>query len=170
MCDLDYKESWAPKNWCFWTVLLEKTLESPLDGKEIQPVHPKGDQSWMFIGRTDLKLKSNTLATWCKELTNLRRPYAGKDWGQEEKGMTGWDGWMASPTQWAWVWVDSGSWWWTGRPGMLQFMGSQRVGHDWATELNWTCLWNIDQPGNSSNTNVTLKKYSNKISNVNNKI
>ena len=67
-------------------------------------------------------------------------PDGGKDWGQEEKGTTGWDGWMASPTQWTWVWVVSGSWWWTGRPGVLQFMGSQRVGHDWVTELNWTEL------------------------------
>ena len=67
---------------------------------------------------------------------------AGRDWGQEEKGTRGWDGWMASPTRWTWVWVNSGSWWWTGRPGMLQFMGSQRVGHNWATELNWTELGN----------------------------
>ena len=68
---------------------------------------------------------------------------AGRDWGQEEKGTTEGDGWMASPTQWTWVWVNSGRWWWTGRPGMLQFMGSQRVGHDWATELNWfvKCQW-----------------------------
>ena len=64
-------------------------------------------------------------------------PDAGRDRGQEEKGMTGWDGWMASLTQWTWVWVNSGSWWWTGRPGVLRFMGSQRVRHDWATELNW---------------------------------
>ena len=65
-------------------------------------------------------------------------PDAGRDWGQEEKGMTGWDGWMASLTRWTWVWVNSGSWWWTGRPGMLRFMGSQRVGHNRATELNWS--------------------------------
>ena len=65
---------------------------------------------------------------------------AGRDWGQEEKGTTGWDGWMASLTRWTWVWVNSGSWWWTGRPGVLRFMRSQRVGHDWATELNWTEL------------------------------
>ena len=64
-------------------------------------------------------------------------PDAGKDWGQQEKGTRGWDSWMASPTQWTWVWVNSGSWWWTGRPGMLWFMGSQRVRQDWATELNW---------------------------------
>ena len=66
-------------------------------------------------------------------------PDAGRDWGQEEKwNDRGWDGWMASPTRGAWVWVNSGSWWWTGRPGVLRFMGWQRVGHDWATELNWT--------------------------------
>ena len=121
-----------PKNWCFWTVLLEKTLESPLDWKEIQPVHPKGDQSWVFIGRTDAEAETNTLATWCEELTQFRSPWfcerlrAG---GEGDK--RGWDGWMASPTQWTWVWVDSGSWWWTGRPGMLQSMGLQTVGLNW---------------------------------------
>ena len=76
--ELDYKESWAPKNWCFWTVVLEKTLESPLDSKEIQPVYPKGDQFWIFIGRTDAK--SETPILW--------PPDAGKDWRQEEKGTT----------------------------------------------------------------------------------
>ena len=77
---------------------------------------------------------SNTLATWCKELTHLKRPSWWEDWRWEEKGTTGWDGWMASPTQWTWVWVNSRSWWWTGRPGMLQSMGLPRVGHDWATK------------------------------------
>ena len=82
---------------------------------------------------------SNILATWCEELTHLKDPGVGKDWRQEKKGMTeDEDGWMASPTQWTWVWVNSGSWWWTGRPGVLRLMGLQRVGHDWATELNWT--------------------------------
>ena len=139
-CELDYKESWAPKNWCFWTVVLEKTLESPLDCKEIQPIHPKGNQSWIFSGRTDVEAETPIL--WLPVAKNWpiwKDPDAGKDWGQEQKGMTeGWDGWMASPTQWTWVWVDSASWWWTGRPGVLQFMGLQRVGHDWATELNNT--------------------------------
>ena len=69
-----------------------------------------------------------------------KKPDAGKDWRQEKKGKTGWDDWMASPTQWTWVWVSSGSWWWTGRPDMLQSMGLQRVRHDWETELNWTAL------------------------------
>jgi len=72
MWDLDHKESLVPKNWCFWTVVLEKTLESPLDCKEIQPVHPKGDQSWVFIGDWCWSWNSNTLATWCKELTQKR--------------------------------------------------------------------------------------------------
>ena len=84
---------------------------------------------------------SNTLATWCKELTHLKRPWC---WERLRAGGEGddrgWDGWMASPTQWTWVWVNSGSWWWTGRPGVLRFMGLQRVGHDWATELNWAEL------------------------------
>ena len=145
MWDLDYKENWAPKNWCFWTVVLEKTLESPLDYKEIQPVHPKGDQSCVFIGRTDVEAETPIL--WqpdAKSWLIWKDPDAGKDWGQEEKGTTEDAIWMASLTQWTRVWVNSGSWWWTGRPGVLQFMGSQRVGHDWATELNWTELKHLD--------------------------
>ena len=138
MWELDYKESWAPRNWCFWTVVVEKTLESPLDCKEIQPVHPKGDKSWVFIGRTDVEAEAPVL--WPPDVKSWliwKDPDAGKDWGREEKGR-GWDGWMASPTQWTWVWVDAGSWCWTGRPGVLRFMGLQRVGNNWATELNWT--------------------------------
>ena len=133
-------ESWALKNWCFWTMVLEKTVESPLDRKEIQPVHPKQDQSWVFIGRTDAEAETpNTLVTWCKELTHLKRPWCW-EWlravGEGDDRVC--DGWMASLTQWTWVWVDSGSWWWTGRPGVLWFMGSQRVGHYRA--INWTEL------------------------------
>ena len=135
----DYKESWAPKNWCFWTVVLEKTLESSLDCKEIQLVHPKGDQSWVFIGRTHAEAETpNTLATWCRELTHLKRP---RCWERLRAGGEGddrrWNGWMASPTWRIWVWVDSRSWRRTGRHGILSFTGLQRVGHDWATELNW---------------------------------
>ena len=88
-CELDYKEIWAPKNWCFWTVVLEKTLESPLDCKEIQPVHPKGDQSWMSIGRTDVEAETPIL--WppdAKSWLIWKDPDAGKDGRQEEKGMT----------------------------------------------------------------------------------
>jgi len=145
MWELDCEESWAPKNWCFWTVVLEKTLQSPLDCKVIQPVHSKGDQSWVFFGRTDTKAETPIL--WPPHVKSWligKDSDAGRDWGQEEKRMTEdgchplESGWMASPTRWTWVWVNSESWWWTGRPGVLQFTGSQRVGHDWVTELNWT--------------------------------
>ena len=95
MWELDYKESWVPKNWCFWTVMLEKTLESPLDCKEIQPLHPKGNQSWLFIGRTDVEAKnSNPLDTWCKELTHWKRPWCWERRREEkettEDEMVGW--------------------------------------------------------------------------------
>ena len=118
--------------------MLEKTLKGPLDCKEIQPVNPKGDQSWIFIGRTESE--AETPIIWPPDAKNSvigKDPDAGKEWGQEEKEATGWDGWMASATQWKWVWVNSGSWWWSGRPGVLQSMVSQRVRHNWATELNW---------------------------------
>ena len=141
MWELDYKESWAPKNWCFWTVVLEKTLESPLDCKEIQPVNLKGNQSRIFIGRTDAEAETNSLATWSEEPSHWKRPWC---WERLKVGGEvddrGWDGWMASLMRWRWVWVGSRSWWWTGKPGVLPFMGSQRVGHDWVTELNWTEL------------------------------
>ena len=99
-CELDYKNSWAPKNWGFWTVVLEQTLESPLDCKEIQPVHPKGNQSWIFIGRTDAK--AETPIFWPPDAKNClfgKYPDPGKDWGQEEKGVTeseivGWHCWL----------------------------------------------------------------------------
>ena len=125
-------ESWTVKkaerwrNWCFWTVVLEKTLESPLDCREIQPVHPKGDQSWIFIGRTDAETEAPIL--WPPDVKSwlIRKDCdAGKDWEQEEKGTTEDESWMASLTQWTWVWANSGSWWWTGRPRVLQSMGSQ---------------------------------------------
>ena len=89
MWELDCEESWAPKNWCFWTMVLEKTLESPLDCKQIQPVHPKGDQSWVFIGRPDAEAESSIL--WPPDVKSWligKDPDAGRDWGQEEKGMT----------------------------------------------------------------------------------
>ena len=138
-----YKESLALKNWCFWTVVLEKTLNSPLDCKEIQPVRPKGDRSWVFIGRTDAEAETPILWPPDGKSWLIRKdPNAVRDWGQE-KGTT--EDEIASWTQWTWVWVNSGSWWWTGRPGVMWFMGSQRVRHDWATEQNWTELnWNED--------------------------
>ena len=89
---------------------------------------------WIFIGRTDAEVP--TLGPPDAELTHWKRPWCWERTGGEGDDR-GWDGWMASPTQWTWVWVDSGSWWWTGKPGLLWFMGSQRVWHNWATELNW---------------------------------
>ena len=108
--ELDYKENWPPKNWCFWTVVLKRTLEIPLDCKEIQPVHSKGDQSWVFIGRTDAE--ADTPILWPpdgKDWLSWNDPDDGNDWRWEERRMTEWDGWMASATQWTWVWVSSGS-------------------------------------------------------------
>ena len=99
MWELDHKESWAPKNGCLWTVVLEKTLDSPVDCKEIQPVHPKGNQSWIFIGMTDVAAETPIL--WPPDVKSWliwKDSGAGKDWRQEEKGMTGWDDWMASLT------------------------------------------------------------------------
>ena len=134
-------ESWSIKKaecwridafelWC-WRRLLRVswTAKRSNQYKSVLGVHWK-DWCWSW--------NSNALVTWCEELTHLKRPWC---WERLRAGGEGddrgWDGWMASPTQWTWVWVDSGSWWWTRRPGVLQFMGSQRVRHDWATELNW---------------------------------
>ena len=135
--ELDCEESWALKNWCFWTVVLVKTLESPLDCKEIQPVHPKGDQSWVFIGRTDVEAETPVL--WPPDVKSWliwKDPGAGKDWEQEEKGTTGWDGWMASPTQWTWFG-------WTlgvgdGQGGLACYGSWGRKESDMTEQLNWT--------------------------------
>ena len=136
MWELDHKEGWALKNWCFWTVVLEKTLESPLDCKKIKPVNPEGNQSWIFIAGTDAEAEAPIL--WPPDAKNWliwKDPDAGKDWRQGKKGTTeDKKGWMASPTQWTWVWASSRSWWRMGKPGMLQSIGLQRVGHAWAME------------------------------------
>ena len=139
----------SAKELCFWTVVLEKTLESPLDCKEIKPGNPKGNQPWIFIGRTDAEAEIPILWPRGEELTPWKRPWC---WERLRAGGEGddrgWDGQMASPMRWTWVWASSGSWWWTGTPGMLQSIGFQRVGHDWTTELNWTRLpktyWALD--------------------------
>ena len=143
MWELDYKESWAPMNWCLWTIVLEKILHSPLDCKEIQPVHPKEINPEYSLEGLMLKLKPQYLGHLMQRTHHLKRCWEKLKAGGEGDDR-GWDGWMASLTQWTWVWVNSGSWWRTGKPGMLQSMGSQRVRHDWVTELNWgdvTSIW-----------------------------
>ena len=127
------KESWVPNNWCFWAVVLEKALESPLDCKEIQPVHPKGNQSWIFIGRTDAESEAPIL--WPPDEKNWfigRDPDAGKDWRHEEKKqmedeMVGWNHW---PMDMSLIW------WQREKPGMLPSVGLQRIRHDRVAD--WT--------------------------------
>ena len=139
MWELDVKEAEhrrvdAFELWC-WRQLLKvlwtaRRSNQSILKKSVLNIHWK-DLSWSW--------NSNTLATWCKVLTHWKRHWWWERLKVEEEGDNrGWDGWMASPTQWTWVWINSGSWWWTGRPGVLQSMGLQRVGHDWVTELNWT--------------------------------
>ena len=134
MWEMDHKESWASKNRCFWTVVLEKILESPLDCKEIQPVHPKGNQSWVFIGRAAVEAET---PIYCEELAHLKRPWC---WERSKAGGEGddrgWDRWMASPSQWTWVWISSGIWWWTGRPGVLGSWSHKEL--DMTERLNWS--------------------------------
>ena len=99
-------------------------------------IHPKGNQSWILIGRTDAEAETPIL--WPADVKKwlIERPWCWERLKARGEGDRGWDGWMSSLTQWTWVWVNSGSWWWTGRPGVLQSMGSLRVRHDWVTELN----------------------------------
>ena len=120
MWELDYKESWALKNWCFWTVVLKKTLESPLECKEIQPVILKEISPGFSLEGLMLKLKLQYFGHLIQRVDSLKRPWCWEGLGAEVEGDDrGWAGWMASPTRWMWVWVNSGSWWWTGRPGLL---------------------------------------------------
>ena len=138
MWELDYKESWAPNKWCFWTVVLEKTLESPLDWQG-DSVNPKGNQSWMFIGRTDAEAETPIL--WLPDGKNWliwKDPDAGKDWRQEEKGttknkMVRWHHQLNEHEFEQALGVGDGQ-----GSLVLQSMGSQRVRHDWVTELSWT--------------------------------
>ena len=145
MWELDHKESWVLKNWCFWTVVLEKTLESPLDCQEIKPVNPKSNQSWIFIGGTDAEAEVPILWPPAAKSQLIVHSDSGKNWGQEEKVATedeivGWHHWL---NWWTWVWVNSGSSsrWWDREAWSAAVHGSQRVRHDlrdW-TESNW--IW-----------------------------
>ena len=161
--ELDYEESWALKNWCFWTVVLEKTLESPLDGKEIQLIHPKGNESRIFIGRTDTEAETPLL--WLYYVKN-RLTRKDPDWERLKVGGEGddreRDGWMASLMWWTWVWVGFGSWGKTGNPGLLQSMGWQRVGHNWVTELNYIVYF---EPNRWQSKNVEYLKLKKKDNN-----
>ena len=158
MWELDYKESWAPKNWCFWTVMLEKTLQSPLNCKEIQPVHSKRNQSWIFFGRTNAE--AGTTVLWPPSVKNWligKDPDAEKDWSGEEKSMTedemvGWHHQLYGHE----FKLNSGSWWWTGKSGVLQSMGS--------LSLTWLSNW-TEFPGGASGKEPTgnagdIKKHS----------
>ena len=136
MWELDCEEGWAPKNWCFWTVVLEKTLESPLTARRFNQSILKEIGPEYSLEGLMLKLKLQYFGHLMKGLTRWKRPCC---WERLKAGgegdNRGWDGWKASPTRWRWVWVNSGSWWWTGRPGVLQSMGLQRGRHVVATEL-----------------------------------
>ena len=143
--ELDHKEGRMPKNWCHWTMVLEKTPESPSDSKDINSVHLKGDQPWIFTGRNDAEAEAPVF--WPSDVNrqlNGKVPDAGKDWGGDgEEGVREWDGWTASPVQWTWTWANSGRWWGTGRPGVLQSMGSHsqtRLGAWTTLQLEETCL------------------------------
>ena len=155
MWELDHKEGWMLKTWCFQAVMLEKTFENPLNFKEIKPVNPKGNQSWIFIGRTDAEAEVPILCPPDgKSRLTGKNPDAWKYWRQEEKWDTRCDGWMASLTQWTWVWARTRRWW-TGKPGVLQSMESQRVRQDWATEQQKIqCLVMMSQPDVSLGCNL----------------
>ena len=135
MWELDHKEGWVLKNGCFWTVVLEKTLESPFDCKEIKLVNPIGNQPWIFTGRTDAEAEAPIL--WppaAKSPITGKHPDAGKDRGRRRRRWQRVKWLDGITTQWTWVWASSGRWWRIGKPGVLQSTGSQRGGHDWVTE------------------------------------
>ena len=137
MWELDQKETWALKNWCFWTVVLEKTLESPLHCKDMKPVNCKGNHSWIFIGRTEAEAETPIFVYLMRRTDSPEKTLMlGRLKVEGEGDNRGWDDWMASLTQWTWVWAISRSWWWTGKSGILQSMGSQRL--DTTEWVNWT--------------------------------
>ena len=144
-CELDYKAERqridAFELWC-WRRLFRVPWTPRSNQSILKKISADCSLDWLM-----LKLKLHTLPTWCEELTHFKGPWCLERLRAGEGDNRDWDGWMASSTQWTWVWVNSGSWWWTGRPGVLQSMGSQRVGHDWATELNWDFWWNLADDG-----------------------
>ena len=139
MWELDCEESWVPKNWCFWTVCWSRLLRVPWTARRSnQSILKKIGPGCSLEGKM-LKLKLQYFGHLMRRVDSLEKSLMLGGLGVGGEGDDrGWDGWVASPTQCTWVWVNSRSWWWTGRPGVLWFMGLQRVGHDWVTELNWT--------------------------------
>ena len=132
--ELDHNEGRMPKNWCLQTVVLEKTSKSPLDSKEIKPVNLKGDQPWMFTGRTDAEAEAPAFSHQIGTDDSLEKSWCWERLRAEEKGIRRWDGWTTSARQWKWTWANSGRWWGKRMPGVLQYMGSQRIGHYKGTE------------------------------------
>jgi len=158
MWELDHKEGWAPKNWCFQAVVPEKTLESPW-------VEKRSNQSILKeiipeYSLEELKLKHQYFGRWCKELTHWKRPWFWERLRiRGEGGNRWWDCWMASPTQWTWVWANSRRYWRTGKPGVLQSMGQQRVRHGLVTEQQQMNNVFARKPcSQTGNTNVKKKK------------
>ena len=160
MWELDYKESWALKNWYFWTVVLEKTLESRWTARRSNQSILKEISPEYTLEGLMLNLKLQYFGHWCKELTHWKRLWC---WERLKVGGEGddrgWDGWMASLTWWTWVCVSSRSWWWTGKPGMLQSVQLQRVGQDWVTPLNWTDSLLLKIPEGSGLTETQHGSY-----------
>ena len=160
--ELYHKESWVPKNWCFWTVVLEKTLKSPWDCKEIKPVHPKGNRPWTFFGRTDAEAEAlNTFGHLMQRADSLEKTLMlGKIEGRRRRGRQrmGWlDGIIDSVM---WVRANSGRWWRTGKPVVLQSVGSQRVRYDWATEQQQSV--DNSEWRNTSNTFLKTENFRNR--------
>ena len=139
MWELDYKESWVQKNDAFELWCWRRLLRVPWTARRSNQSILKEISPGCSLEGLMYKVKLQYFATWCENLTHLKIPWCWERLRAGGEGYNrGWDGWMALPTQWTWVWVNSGSWWWTVRPGVLWFMGSQIVGHNWETELNWT--------------------------------
>ena len=145
MWELDCEESWAPKIDAFELWCWRRLLRVPWTARTSNQSILKETSPGCSLEGLMLKLKLQYFGHLMRRADSLKRPWCWERLGAGGEGDDrGWDGWMASLTQWTWIWVDSGSWWWTGRPGVLWFMGSQRVGHDWETELNWTLSWGLE--------------------------
>ena len=148
------------KNWCFWTVVLEKTFESPLDCEEVKLVNPIENQCWISFGRIDAKAEAPILSPPDAKIQLIKKdPDARNDWRQKEKGTTGWDGWIAALTQLTWVWASSGRQWRTWKHAVLQSMGSQRIWHDWATEQQKVKESNLKTTSEKRQNSKISKRY-----------